>query len=333
MMSDWQNKTVLIAGGAGFIGRHMVRALLEARASVHVVDDYSTGDQAALATLGAGNQLTLHEHDIARPCALPPADVIFNLASAASPVHYQSDPLQTWKSNILGTLNLLEHAISCGAKLVQASTSEVYGDPLSHPQRETDWGNVNPVGPRACYDESKRAAETLLMDAARDGRADIRIARIFNTYGPGMDQNDGRALPTFIAQAALGEPLSMHGDGSQTRSFCYVSDTVDGLLRLATADAARGEIVNLGNPNEITIRQTAAAVNRVFGPSDQIVVHARPVDDPSRRCPDIAKARQLLEWEPRVSFDDGLRRMIDGFVQPAAPGKIFAEPVRATQSD
>lgn len=312
MTGFWTRRKVIVAGGAGFIGHHLVRALQGADAIIHVIDDFTTGHRARLERLrtGSGAQITVQDHDIARPADFPAAEVIFNLASPASPVHYQGNPLQTWKSNVLGTLTLLEHAMGCGARLVQASTSEVYGDPLSHPQRETDWGHVNPVGPRACYDESKRAAEALLMDAVRMADADIRIARIFNTYGPGMSADDGRAIPNFITQARAGAPLTIHGDGSQTRSFCYVSDTVEGLMRLAARDVARGEIVNLGNPDEMTILQIATIINRKFGRANKLILRPRPVDDPSRRCPDTRKALQLLDWRPLVTLEEGLDHMV-----------------------
>lgn len=317
-MTFWQNKSVLVAGGAGFIGHHLVRALLKAKASVHVVDDYSTGQLERLHSLKAvnANQLTIQCQDISQKCVLPPVDVIYNLASPASPLHYQSDPIQTWKTNVLGTLHLLDHMISCDATFIQASTSEVYGDPLSHPQKETDWGNVNPVGPRACYDESKRAAEALLMDAVRVSNADVRIARIFNTYGPGMSIQDGRAIPNFVAQVQSGEPLTIHGDGSQTRSFCYISDTVEGLLRLGSVSAARGKIFNIGNPAEMTVKELATQVNATFHGTSSIELHPRPVDDPTRRCPDITKAKDLLSWEPVVTLQEGLQRLFDVHQRP-----------------
>ena len=310
-MSAFEDKRVIVAGGAGFIGHHLVIALLAEAAAVHVVDNMSTGHAARLPGAGGhhANQLQVQTSDITEAPDLPPADIIFNLASPASPRHYQADPIATWKSNVLGTMHLLEHAQRCGATLVQASTSEVYGDPLSHPQRETDWGNVNPIGPRACYDESKRAAESLLMDAVRVNDADVRIARVFNTYGPGMSIADGRAIPNFIAQAKAGKALTLHGDGSQTRSFCYVTDTVAGFLRLATVPAARGEVINLGNPHEITIREIAERVNALWGNSGGIVATPRPVDDPARRRPDITKAQEILGWSPQVSLVDGLRQM------------------------
>ncbi len=307
----WQDKSVLVAGGAGFIGHHLVRALLERGSIVHAVDNFSTGEKSRLDQLDCANRgnLTIRPCDITTPGSLPQTDFIYNLASPASPIHYQADPIGTWKSNIIGTLRLLEHATDCGATLVQASTSEVYGDPLSHPQKETDWGNVNPVGPRACYDESKRAAETLLMDAVRMSDRDIRIARIFNTYGPGMSIHDGRAIPNFVAQAQAGQPLSIHGDGTQTRSFCHVSDTVEGLLRLGSVGAAKGEIINIGNPSEVTILQIADQVNAIFHNEPQIAFHPRPIDDPTRRCPDIRKAKRILGWAPQIGLQEGLETM------------------------
>ena len=325
-MSEFKNKTVIVAGGAGFIGHHLVAALLDQQAVVHVVDNMSTGDAARLRTAGGrhANQLHVRTHDVAIAALLPEADIIFNLASPASPRHYQADPIATWKSNVLGTMNLLEHAQRCEATLVQASTSEVYGDPLSHPQKETDWGNVNPIGPRACYDESKRAAESLLMDAVRVAGADVRIARIFNTYGPGMSIADGRAIPNFIAQAEQGEPLTLHGDGSQTRSFCYVGDTVDAFLRLATVPAARGEVINVGNPAERTIRDLAERINTLWENPAGLIETARPVDDPSRRRPDISKAKAVLDWEPTVGLTEGLRRMRDAGQEESKRARLSA---------
>ncbi|MDO6590422.1 SDR family NAD-dependent epimerase/dehydratase [Loktanella sp. D2R18] len=308
-MTFWTNKSVLVAGGAGFIGTHLVRALIAQGARVNVVDNFSTGSREGVALLG-NHQLTVTDRDIATVGSFPQVDIIFNLASPASPPQYQADPLQTWRSNIYGTAILLDHAQQCGACFVQASTSEVYGDPLSHPQKESDWGNVNPVGPRSCYDESKRAAESLLMDAFRHSETNIRIARIFNTYGPGMAREDGRALPNFIAQAQANRALTIHGDGSQTRSFCYVSDTVDGLMRLASEPGAKGEVINIGNPHEVTIGHIAARVNAYFGNDTPIEFHPRPVDDPTRRCPDISKAQSMLGWAPQVTLDDGLAQMI-----------------------
>lgn len=310
-MTDWNGKTVLVAGGAGFIGHHLIAALLKEGALVHALDNLSTGDAARIERLRVhqDNRLHFHQIDVSETAEFPGAEVIFNLASPASPLHYQADPIATWKSNILGTMHLVAHAQRLGATLVQASTSEVYGEPLSHPQKETDWGNVNPIGPRACYDESKRAAESLLMDAVRVHDTDVRIARIFNTYGPGMSVADGRAIPNFIAQAEAGKPLTLHGDGSQTRSFCFVSDTVAGFLKLATVDRARGEVFNIGNPHEVTIRDIAERVSVLWGNRAGIVETPRPADDPTRRRPDIQKAQDILGWTPQVSLADGLARM------------------------
>lgn len=310
-MTTWQGKTVVIAGGAGFIGHHLAGSLLEGGAKVHVVDNLSTGLQQNLGDLTTlyGERLTLDIQDVCQSIQLPPCDIIFNLASPASPLHYQADPIATWKSNILGTLHLLENAQRLGATMVQASTSEVYGDPISHPQAETDWGNVNPIGPRACYDESKRAAESLLMDAVRVADADIRIARLFNTYGTGMTPNDGRAIPNFIAQAEAGKQLTIFGDGTQTRSFCHVSDTVEALLRLAIAPAARGEVVNIGNPSEITILTIATKINALWKNTAGISFERAAIDDPTRRRPDIAKAKRILGWTPEVTLEAGLMAM------------------------
>ncbi|WP_341367714.1 NAD-dependent epimerase/dehydratase family protein [Yoonia sp. BS5-3] len=303
-MEFFDGKTALVAGGAGFIGQHLCRALLNAGARVHVVDNFSTG------TGHVPDGVTVDRQDVSIIRDFRAADVIFNLASPASPIHYQADPIQTWKTNVLGAMHLLEHAMACKATLVQASTSEVYGDPLAHPQVETDWGNVNPIGPRACYDESKRAAESLLMDAVRTQNADIRIARIFNTYGPGMEIEDGRAVPNFMAQAKAGQVMTVHGDGTQTRSFCYVDDTVQGLMRLGAIDAARGEVFNIGNPNEISVAELADQINQACGNKSRVEFTQRPIDDPTRRCPNIAKAKQLLGWEPTIGLADGLGRTL-----------------------
>lgn len=316
-MSYWHGKTVLVAGGAGFIGQHLVAALLDEGAKVLVVDDFSTGQELCFTTSRARG-LNVIRQDISQASPPPTADIVFNLASPASPLRYQRDPLKTWKSNVMGTFNLLDHAMKCRAVLVQASTSEVYGDPLHHPQKETDWGNVNPIGPRACYDESKRAAETLLMDAWRISGADIRIARIFNTYGPGMSLDDGRAVPNFIKQAQTGAALTIYGDGAQTRSFCYVSDTVAGLLRLGSVAAAKGEVINIGNPIESTIVEIAAEINRCFGRENNLAFLPKAVDDPVRRRPDISKAKAVLGWEPKVKLRDGLNLTISAFEKTSA---------------
>jgi UDP-glucuronate decarboxylase len=304
-LSAWIGRRVVVAGGAGFIGRHLTRALMAAGAEVAVIDNLSTGRDEGLAPLTVVDIAQLERLSIA-------ADVVFNLACPASPRAYQADPVQTWKTSVLGTLRLAELALAAGAAIVQASTSEVYGDPLVHPQTEEYPGNVALTGPRACYDEGKRAAEVLLYDMARMAGLDVRVARVFNTYGPGMALGDGRALPAFIEAARAGEPLRLEGGGAQTRSFCHVDDMVRGLMALALCGAARAVPVNLGNPDERTIREAAELVVRLTGSQSPLVEVAPAANDPRRRCPDITRARVLLGWEPVVGFDAGLRTMLDG---------------------
>ena len=303
-MREWQDRRVVVAGGAGFIGRHLTRALVAAGAVVAVVDDLSTGQEAGLAA-------PLHRADICGLDRLPiAAEVVFNLACPASPRAYQADPVRTWKTSVMGTLRLADLALAAGAVIIQASTSEVYGDPLVHPQTEDYPGNVALTGPRACYDEGKRAAEVLLYDMARTRGLDVRVARVFNTYGPGMALGDGRALPAFIEAARAGAPLRLEGGGAQTRSFCHVDDMVRGLMALALCDAARGVPVNLGNPDERTIRDAAELVVRLTASQSPLVEVAPAANDPRRRCPDISRARALLGWEPVVGFEAGLRSML-----------------------
>ena len=300
-----KGKRVLVAGGAGFVGRHLTLVLTTAGAEVAVVDDLSTGQTGGLAA-------PLVVADIAGLDRLPiAAEVVFNLACPASPRAYQADPVQTWRTSVIGTWTLAQLALGAGARIVQASTSEVYGDPLVHPQTEDYAGNVALTGPRACYDEGKRAAEVLLYDMARTAGLDVRVARVFNTYGPGMAVGDGRALPAFIAAALDGAPLRLAGGGGQTRSFCHVDDMVRGLMALALCDAARGVPVNLGNPDERSIREAAEAVLRLTGSRSPLVEVDPAPNDPRRRCPDITRARTLLGWAPQVNFEAGLQTMID----------------------
>ena len=313
-MANWQGRRVAVAGGAGFIGHHLTRALVAAGAEVAVVDNLSTGRTAGLAA-------PLTVADIAGLDRLPiAADVVFNLACPASPRAYQADPVQTWRTSVMGTWALAQLALSAGARIVQASTSEVYGDPLVHPQTEDYPGNVALTGPRACYDEGKRAAEVLLYDLARMQGLDIRVARVFNTYGPGMAVGDGRALPAFIAAALDGAPLRLEGGGAQTRSFCHVDDMVRGLMALALCEAARGIAMNLGNPDERSIRDAAEAVVRLTGSRSALVEVDPAPNDPRRRCPDIGRARALLGWAPEVGFDVGLQTMIDDLTRQRGAG-------------
>jgi UDP-glucuronate decarboxylase len=302
---------VLVTGGAGFLGSHLCDRLIERGDEVICLDNFFTGSKENIAHLLDSHQFELVRHDVVQPILLE-VERIFNLACPASPVHYQFNPVKTVKTSVMGMINMLGLAKRVRATVVQASTSEVYGDPAIHPQVEEYWGNVNPVGSRSCYDEGKRVAETLCTDYRRQNQVDARIARIFNTYGPRMALNDGRVVSNFILQALRGEPLTVFGDGSQTRSFCYVDDLVDGLLRLMDAPEAPNP-VNLGNPHEITMLELVEAVLGLTGSRSEILFKPLPLDDPSRRCPDISRARELLDWSPKVSLEDGLRRTIDYF--------------------
>jgi UDP-glucuronate decarboxylase len=309
-LDAWHGKRVVVAGGAGFIGRHLVKALTDAGAEVAVVDDLSTGRDIGRVSLTIADIATVERLPIA-------AEVVFNLACPASPRAYQADPVQTWRTSVLGVWNLSQLALAAGARFVQASTSEVYGDPLVHPQTEDYPGNVVLNGPRACYDEGKRAAEVLLYDMARTKGLDIRVARIFNTYGPGMARDDGRALPAFIQAALAGVPLRLEGGGAQTRSFCHVDDLVRGLMSLAASGKARVLPVNLGNPDERTILDTAKLILRLTSSRSLLLDVEEAQNDPKRRWPDITRARDLLGWEPRVRFEDGVMSMIDDYaLQP-----------------
>ena len=304
---------ILVPGAAGFIGSHLCERLIEQGADVLGLDDLSTGHPSHLRRLVAHPRFRFVRHDIVRP--LPPqcrgARVIVNLACPASPAYYQRHPVQTTLTSAIGMWRLLELAERNGARLMQTSTSEVYGDPLVHPQVESYFGNVNPIGPRSCYDEGKRCAEALSFAYHRERRVDIRIARIFNTYGPRLRHGDGRVVSNFIVQALTGEPLTVYGDGLQTRSFCFVDDTVAGLLRLLEADI-EGPL-NIGNPDEHTVLDLAEHVLRLTGSHSRIVHRPLPADDPHRRRPDITRAQRKLGWEPRVSLDDGLRETIRWF--------------------
>jgi dTDP-glucose 4,6-dehydratase len=297
---------ILVSGAAGFIGSHMCDRLLAEGHAVVAVDNFLTGRERNVAHLDGNAEFRLIRHDITQPLTVDgPVDAVLNMASPASPKDYLQHPIATLDVGSAGTRNMLELARAKGARFLLTSTSECYGDPLEHPQRETYWGNVNPVGPRSCYDESKRFAEALTMAYQRTYRLRTNIARIFNTYGPRMKLDDGRVVPAFIDQALRGEAISIFGDGSQTRSFCYVADLVEGIYRLMQSDERYP--VNLGNPNEMTIREFAERILRATGGSSPIVNRPLPEDDPKQRQPDISKARRLLGWEPRVPLEEGLR--------------------------
>ena len=309
----------MVAGGAGFIGSHLIDALLDCGYRVVCIDNLITGNRANLKEAGENNNFTFTEHDIAEPFnnltiqQYNNLNFIFHLASPASPVHYQEHPLETALVNSLGTLHLLRLAEQNKARFLYASTSEVYGEPLEHPQKETYWGNVNPNGIRACYDESKRFGEMLTMIYVKKHSVDGRIARIFNTYGPRMQKDDGRVVSNFITEALAGRPLTVYGDGSHTRSFCYVSDMVTGLTKFMFQEGLKGEVINLGNPEEYRVLELAEKVKLMTKTKAKINFGPLPADDPSRRRPDISKAKHLLDWEPAVSVNEGLNRTIAYF--------------------
>lgn len=303
---------VLVTGGAGFVGSHLCERLLAGGAEVVCVDNYHTGRRDNVRGLLGHPRFEAMRHDVCRPLHVE-ADRIYNLACPASPVHYQSDPVQTTKTSVVGAINMLGLAKRLKAPILQASTSEVYGDPEVHPQPEAYWGRVNPVGVRSCYDEGKRCAETLFFDYRRQHALTIKVVRIFNTYGPRMHPDDGRVVSNFICQALKGEPITLYGDGAQTRSFCYVDDLVDGLIAMmASADDVTGP-VNLGNPGEFTMRELAEIVRDLVGASVQIVHRPLPPDDPRQRKPDIARAQAALGWSPKVPLREGLARTIGYF--------------------
>lgn len=302
---------ILVTGGAGFIGSHLCASLLEKGHEVMCLDNLFSGSKRNIYPLLENPRLEFIRHDVTIPLTIE-ADRIYNLACPASPVHYQLNPVKTVKTNVMGTINMLGIAKRVKARILQASTSEVYGDPQVHPQKEEYWGNVNPIGPRSCYDEGKRLAETLMMDYHRQNGVDVRISRIFNTYGPCMSEKDGRVVSNFIVQALTGKPLTVYGDGSQTRSFCYVSDLVLGLQLLMETPGVTGP-VNLGNPEEFTMLELAQLVREMTGSRSEICFEPLPKDDPVRRRPDITLARSLLGWTPKVPLREGLRLTVEYF--------------------
>ncbi len=304
-------RTTLITGGAGFLGSHLCDRMIADGHDVLCVDNFYTGSKDNIRHLLGHKRFELLRHDVWLPLYVE-VDRIYNLACPASPVHYQNDPSSTTKTSVLGAINMLGLAKRKRARILQASTSEVYGDPQVHPQREDYWGHVNPIGPRACYDEGKRCAETLFFDYHRQSAVDIRVVRIFNTYGPRMHPNDGRVVSNFIVQALRGEPITLYGDGQQTRSFCYVDDLIEGMVRMMNQTQEIGPM-NLGNPAEFTIRELAELVLYLTESKSELVFRPLPADDPVRRQPDIAKARAGLEWEPTVSLHDGLKETIAYF--------------------
>jgi UDP-glucuronate decarboxylase len=312
-------KRSLVTGGAGFLGSHLCERLLLEGRDVLCVDNFFTGARSNIEHLLGNPRFELLRHDVTFPLYVE-VDEIYNLACPASPVHYQFDPVQTTKTSVIGAINMLGLAKRTKARILQASTSEVYGDPSVHPQPESYWGNVNPIGPRSCYDEGKRCAETLFFDYYRQHRLDIRVMRIFNTYGPRMHPNDGRVVSNFIVQALTGQEITIYGDGSQTRSFCYVDDLIDGMFRLMTHKGELVGPVNVGNPNEFTMLELAEHVIRLTRSESRLVRRPLPSDDPRQRQPDISLARKALDWQPRVELEAGLTRTIEYFRELLAGG-------------
>jgi len=307
-----ENKRVLVTGGAGFIGSHLCKRLLAEGQHVICLDNYFTGAKENIASLLSNPRFELIRHDVTIPYKFE-VDEIYNLACPASPVHYQYNPVNTVKTSILGILNALDLACHLGAKILQASTSEVYGDPLVHPQVEEYWGNVNPIGIRSCYDEGKRCAETLCFDYFRKYDIDVKVIRIFNTYGPNMHAQDGRVVSNFIVQALQGDPITIYGDGTQTRSFCYVDDLISGMFRMMQTEEGFIGPVNLGNPSRFTMLELAKEVVRLTGSASKIVFRPLPPDDPKQRQPDISLAKEKLDWLPAIGLDEGLERTISYF--------------------
>ena len=302
---------ILVTGGAGFLGSHLCEKLLAGGHEVVCLDNFFTGARKNVEPLLDDHRFELLRHDVTQPIVVE-VDQIYHLACPASPIHYQRNPVRTIRTAVHGTLNMLDMAREVRAKLLIASTSEVYGDPQQHPQEESYWGHVNPIGPRACYDEGKRCAEALTVSYARQYGIQTRISRIFNTYGPRMHQNDGRVVSNFVVQALRNEPITVYGDGSQTRSFCFVSDLLEGLVRFMGLPDDPGPI-NVGNPREQTIAELARMIIAMTGSKSELIFHPLPTDDPVRRKPDTTKARQLLGWDPRVSIEEGLAATIDYF--------------------
>ena len=305
-------KRILVTGGAGFLGSHLCNRLLEKGDDVLCVDNFYTGSKNNVIKLMENPHFELMRHDVTFPLYVE-VDQIYNLACPASPIHYQSDPVQTTKTSVHGAINMLGLAKRVKAKILQASTSEIYGDPDQHPQSESYWGNVNCIGPRSCYDEGKRCAETLFFDYFRQHRLQIKVARIFNTYGPKMHPNDGRVVSNFIMQALKNKPITIFGDGSQTRSFCFVDDMVNGLIKfMDTKDDVTGPM-NLGNPDEFTIFELAEIIIKLTNSKSEIVSKPLPTDDPRQRRPDIKLAREIINWEPKIKLEDGLKKSIEFF--------------------
>lgn len=305
-------KRVLVTGGSGFLGSHLCERLLNEGSEVLCVDNFYTGRKVNIVHLMKNAYFEVMRHDICFPLYVE-VDEIYNLACPASPVHYQFDPVQTTKTSVNGSINMLGLAKRVKAKILQASTSEVYGDPIVHPQTEAYWGNVNPIGLRSCYDEGKRCAETLFFDYYRQHRLKIKVARIFNTYGPRMHPNDGRVVSNFIVQALKGEDITVYGDGQQTRSFCYVDELIDGMIRLMNSSDDFTGPVNLGNPVEFTIRELANKVIKLTGSRSKIIFNPLPQDDPMQRRPDISLAKEMLIWQPKTELEDGLVKTINYF--------------------
>jgi UDP-glucuronate decarboxylase len=308
----YKGSHVLVTGGAGFLGSHLCERLLEEGADVLCVDNYSTGRQDNIAHLLTNSRFEAMRHDVTLPLFVE-VDAIFNFACPASPVHYQFDPVATTKASVHGAINMLDLAERLKAAILQASTSEVYGDPMIHPQVESYWGNVNPIGPRACYDEGKRCAETLFFDYRRQMNLSIKVMRIFNTYGPRMYSNDGRVVSNFVVQALKGEPISIYGDGSHTRSFCYVDDLIEGAIRLMQTPKDVVGPINIGNPDELSIRELAAIVIELTGSRSTLKYFPLPENDPRQRRPDISLARETLGWEPQTALREGLIKTIAYF--------------------